>query len=81
VIISSVTDLVDFLGAWAFGKACAELSDNERNSKTLSIFSSLTNPLLVPLAANASMFDLRLSREALFAAQLTAIGVIVKNMH
>lgn len=61
VVISSVTDLVDLLGAWAFSKTGTELCDNERNSKTLSIFSSLTNSLLVPLAANASMFNLGLS--------------------
>jgi len=80
MFIGDISNLVDLLSAWTFSEASTELSDNERNSKALSISCSLANSLLMPLRALLSMGNLWFSSNALIGAQLAAVSMIVENM-
>ena len=81
MFVSCVTNLVDFLSARSFSEAGTKFSDDERNAKTLSIFSSLANSLLVPFAADALVFNLRLTRETFLKAELAAVGMVIEHVH
>ena len=80
VVISNISNLIDLLSARAFGQTSTELGDDERNTKALSILSTLSNALLVPFEALVSMSNLRLTSGTFLAAELAAVSVIVKDM-
>jgi hypothetical protein len=81
VIIGSVTDLVDFLGAGSFSEAGTKFGDDKRDTEALRVFSSLPDSLLVPLTADAGVLNLWLTSKALVEAELAAVCVVVEDVH
>ena len=67
MLISDISNLVNLLSARAFCEASTKLGDNKRDTKSLSVLSSLANSLLVPFKANIGVLNLRLSSHALSA--------------
>jgi len=80
VLIRDIGDLVNFLGARTISEASTEFSDDERDTKTLGILSSSADSLLVPLFALLGVSNLRFSSHTLIGAELTAVGMVIKNM-
>lgn len=80
MLIGDIGNLVNFLGARTIGEASTEFGDDERDSKTLGILCSGADSLLVPLFALLGVSNLRFSSHTLIGAELTAVGMVVKDM-
>lgn len=81
VLVGDLSDLGDFGDAFVGIHAGTEFAHDERNSKSLGIFVSGANPLLMQVQASISISGRWLScSSANVGSQLAAVGVIIENV-
>lgn len=81
MLIACVSNLVDFLYTFRAVEACTKLTDEERDTKTLSVFFSGCKSLVVPVLASIFVRGVRLSCCAHSRIELAAVGMIIEDMN
>jgi len=80
MLVTWVTNLIDFINAdWAI-QAGTKFTDKQRNTKSLGILISYKESLVMPVFAFILIWWVRLSSCANWGIKLAAISVVVKNV-